>query len=160
MTRLFLYLIVAACFLACNQPKTPQTTTKPEMDIEQQKKAIALNFINDYVKNANQTDGALPATLWADSSLYVTEGFKSSLKKLMDDAYAKDPVMGLGADPILNAQDYPEKGFELETFDQSSHRYMVKGIDWPDFTLTIKLAQQKGKWLVDGCGLVNMPQIH
>jgi hypothetical protein len=33
----------------------------------------------------------------------------------------------------------------------------VKGKDWTDFKLTIKVVLENGKWLIDGCGIVNIP---
>jgi hypothetical protein len=152
-----LIFLLAISFAACTPQNQDKTVADKSVSIEDVKKETVLNFINDYVKNCNRTDGALPVTVWADSSLMVSNSFKMALTKLIDDAYAKDPVLGLGADPLFDAQDYPAKGFELETFDKTLHYYTVKGIDWPDFKLNIKLIEQNGKWLVDGCGLVNIP---
>ncbi|MBK6833593.1 MAG: hypothetical protein IPG89_04680 [Bacteroidetes bacterium] len=66
--------------------------------------------------------------------------------------------MGLGADPIVDAQDYPSKGFELESIDEQTNFLIVKGKDMPEFKLTIKVVEENGNWLVDGCGIVNIPK--
>jgi len=66
--------------------------------------------------------------------------------------------MGLGADPIFDAQDYPSKGFELESIDETTNYLTMKGKDWSEFKLTMKVVEENGKWLVDGCGIVNIPK--
>jgi hypothetical protein len=30
--------------------------------------------------------------------------------------------------------------------------------DWTEFKLTMKVIEENGNWLVDGCGIVNIPQ--
>lgn len=68
-----------------------------------------------------------------------------------------DPEIGLDADPIFDAQDYPDKGFELETFDSKTNYLVVKGKNWTDFKLRIKMVLENDRWLVDGCGIINIP---
>lgn len=65
--------------------------------------------------------------------------------------------MGLGFNPIFDAQDFPEKGFELIDCDTRLGYVTVKGIDWPDFFVVLRVVQQDKKWLVDGAGVVNIP---
>jgi hypothetical protein len=79
------------------------------------------------------------------------------LKKIIEDAYEKEPEVGLDFDPILDAQDYPDKGFELESLDEKTNYLTVRGKDWADFKLTIKIIEENGNWLVDGCGIINIP---
>lgn len=117
---------------------------------------VALTFINQYVKSINTTKGGKTPYDLVKNSKLVTANFKKRLKKMIDDANRKDPEMGLGFDPILNGQDYPEKGFELKNFDKKKNLVIVQGIDWPEFTITVKIVNIKGKWLVDGCGVVNI----
>lgn len=118
--------------------------------------STALSFINDYVKNCNKMKEAVAAVDWVNKSDKVTQEFKTALKKLMDDAYVNDSESGLDADPIFNAQDYPDKGFDLEKIDYSAKMVHLKGIEWPDFKLKIRMTKQNNKWLVDGCGMVNL----
>ncbi len=153
--------------LSCGDEGTAETTVSNEnaQEIEQEivtptegdKVENALNFINAYVENCNQLSQALDPVEWANASDLATTNFKSALKTMLDEAFAADPEMGLGADPIFDAQDYPENGFELESSEENSNYLTVKGIDWPDFKLTIKISEENGKWLVDGCGMVNIP---
>jgi hypothetical protein len=87
----------------------------------------------------------------------ATLGFKTELKRLVDEAYKLEPEIGLDADPIFDAQDYPDKGFELDSFDDKTNYIVVKGKDRPDFKLTIKMISKNNNWLVDGCGIINVP---
>jgi len=34
----------------------------------------------------------------------------------------------------------------------------VRGVDWPEFLLVLKLANHENKWQVDGSGVINMPE--
>jgi len=69
-----------------------------------------------------------------------------------------DPEIGLGFDPILDAQDYPDKGFEIVHSDSTNEFVTVRGIDWPEFLLVLRLANHENKWLVDGSGVINIPE--
>jgi len=68
-----------------------------------------------------------------------------------------DPELGLDEDPIFDAQNYPDKGFELAAFDSKTNYVVVKGKNWPDFKLTLKMVAENNTWLVDGCGLIKIP---
>ena len=94
---------------------------------------------------------------WVNSNEMTTNQFKTKVKSIIDQAYKKDPEIGLGFDPIFDAQDYPDKGFELEIFDNKTNFIVVKGKNWADFKLTIKSVMEDNKWLIDGCGIVNIP---
>ena len=116
----------------------------------------ALIFINDYVDNCNKMNQRIDDVEWVNSNNLATKSFKSELKRILDDAYEKEPEVGLDFDPILDAQDYPDKGFELESFDERTNYLTVKGKDWPEFKLTMKMIEENGTWLVDGCGIINI----
>lgn len=119
---------------------------------------IALEFINSYVKNIEKLNGSKGMYEWVKNNKLVSENFKIELKKIIDQAKRKNPSMGLSFDPILNAQEYPEKGFVLESYDKTTHYIIVKGIDWPEFRVPIKMILIDNTWLVDGCGIVNIPK--
>lgn len=65
--------------------------------------------------------------------------------------------MGLDSDPILDAQDFPDKGFELVNCDSTAGFVTIRGKEWKDFILTVKVVDQNNKWLVDGAGVINIP---
>lgn len=118
----------------------------------------ALDFINGYVRNCNKMEKQLEMTEWVAISKMTTVHFNEKMKEIIDEAYKEDPELGLDFDPIFNAQDYPDEGFELESLNEKTNYLVVRGKKWKEFKLTMKIALQNGKWLVDGCGFVNIPQ--
>ena len=114
---------------------------------------VALKFINDYTKQCN--DGTFNET-WIEQNQLLTEKFKKSYNKLLDSARKEDPEFGLGFDPIMDAQDFPDMGFELMKCDSLGY-VTIKGLDLADFILILKIVHQDDKWLVDGCGIINIP---
>lgn len=134
--------------------ETSQVTTPQKIN----KVDNALKFINGYVENSNKMNNRVDIIDWVNSNKLSTKSFKSELKKIIDDAYKAEPEVGLDFDPILDAQDNPDKGFELETFDEKTNYLTVRGTDSKEFRLTMKIIKENGNWLVDGCGIVNIPQ--
>lgn len=118
----------------------------------------ALTFINAYVENCNDSKRE-DIVKWTQSNELTTNRFKTELKNIIDEAYKQDPEMGLDADPILDAQDYPDEGFEFDSFNKENNRLILKGKNLENFKVTIIMVNENGKWLVDGCGMVNIPKI-
>ena len=115
----------------------------------------ALTFINGYVDNCNKMNEAIDILNWVNSNNLSTNYFKTELKRILDEANEKEPGVGLDFDPIFDAQDFPDKGFELESADEATNYIVLRGKDWHDFKLTIKVVEENGVWLVDGCGIIN-----
>lgn len=140
--------------------KNNHDTEKHKIQKEQDdnKTDNGLAFINDYVKYSNEPNSSYDIVNWVKLNSSVSERFVSNLEKILEEAYKEDPELGLGFDPLFNAQDYPEKGFEIASFDEESNYLIVRGIDQPDFKVTMKIKKENGNWLVDGCGIVNIPQ--
>ncbi|MBX2844415.1 MAG: hypothetical protein KTR26_21815 [Flammeovirgaceae bacterium] len=132
-----------------------ELSSKQELDSQ-----IALEFINSYVENCNRVieDDALDILEWSDSSQFVTRTFKEELREMILEARRQDPVLGIGFDPILDAQDYPDEGFEIFEFVEETGYVTVIGKRWTDFKLNIIIIKEAGKTLVDGCGVVNVPE--
>lgn len=152
-------VILAACGQGENSNKVIESKIEVKAVSENQNKVDnALIFINGYVENSSKMNNALGAIDWVNSNSLTTSRFKVELKRIIDDALKQDPELGLGTDPILDAQDNPSEGFELESFDDKTNYLIVKGKDWPKFKLTMKVVEEKGNWLVDGCGMVNIPK--
>ena len=118
--------------------------------------STGLKFINNYVKKSDTEN--IEIEKYIASSKLVSKDFKTNFRNLMNDAYKNDPEMGLGFDPIFDAQDFPEKGFELDSFDTETGFLIVKGIGWNEFKVTMKLIKIEGNWFVDGCGVINIPE--
>ena len=128
------------------------------VDSKDAKVETALQFINGYVDNANKMKDAVEVVAWATANTYASASFKKEVKRIVDEANHLDPEMGLGFDPIFDAQDNPEKAFEFEAIDEKTNYITLKGKDMGDFKLTVKVIEQNGKFLVEGCGMVNVPQ--
>jgi len=117
--------------------------------------SVAINFINSYIDFCNNRNNETKLIEWVKDQSTVSNKFKSELEKTILRAEKENPQYGLGFDPILDSQDYPDNGFELKTFN--SEYVIVKGIHWTDFQLTLKIKKIKEEWLVDGSGVINIP---
>lgn len=117
---------------------------------------VAVQFINDYVSFCSQQVDS--ENNWIAENKLLTDNFKASYIKLIESAFKEDPELGLGFDPILDAQDYPDQGFKLLRYDHDTGFVTLEGKDWADFILVLKVVKQKGKWLVDGAGVINIPE--
>lgn len=158
MMRL-VFLIAIIGLVSCGQmSNNKQSNTSQVSNVKKNSKTDnALAFINGYTKNANKMNQAVGIKDWVYSNNLSTGKFKKELARIIDEAYKNDPELGIDSDPIFDAQDYPEKGFVIKSFDNKSNYLIVKGIDLPDFTITMKIKDENGNWLVDGCGMVNIP---
>ena len=163
LTPKFIFQLVLALsisLISCQQTNNSETnnvheTEEKSVEQGQPDTDIALNFINGYVANCNKMSEAESAMDWVHPNMTVSVSFKNELNQMMEEAYETDPEMGLGFDPIFNAQDYPQEGFELESVDPKTGNVTVAGKDWKEFKLVIRLIYDR-EWLVDGCGAVNM----
>lgn len=94
---------------------------------------------------------------WVEAHPDASEDFKKALEDLLDEAEKEAPGFGLGFDPILDAQDFPDDGFVLYQVHEAGGYVTVEGKTWDDFRVRIKLIWDQGKWWVDGAGIVNIP---
>ncbi len=131
--------------------KSINSAVKPDTKIDT---GIAVNFINGYVDLNNKQIAINDRLTWINNNKFGTDNFKKIVKKILGKASKDEP---LEADPVFNAQDYPDKGFEIVNFDENSGYVILRGIGWHDFKLVIKLVQVDGRTLVDGCGMINIP---
>ena len=152
-------LLITSCGQSHETTNTKKTDATEAMPQNTQLPAEqALKFINSYVNNCNKMKESLGVIEWTNANGLTTINFKKELKTLVENAYKQDPELGLGFDPIFDAQDYPEKGFELVSFDEKTNFIVVKGKDWADFKLTLKMVEENEQWLVEGCGINNIPK--
>lgn len=153
----FFFVLVLAVGTGCTTSSNQKDNHAANMQQEEKnadQAVIALEFINSYVVNCNMLSKGLPISEWTEKQKRSTTDFNAALQKIVATA---DPEMGLDADPIFDAQDYPEKGFEVEKVDQQNNAILMKGIDWPEFKLILLVSKVNGTWLVNGCGAVNVP---
>jgi hypothetical protein len=117
---------------------------------------VALKFINDYNKEflKPQSDGLE----WLSKNKIITPNFIERYKQMLDSAEIADPELGLDFDPIVNAQDSDEKGFEIKKIDSINGFVTVRGKSAPSFEIVLKVIEKKGSSLVDGSGIINIPK--
>jgi hypothetical protein len=159
-TKLGFFFLLTGCGNTPAEEHIPDIENKEQSEstILEEKTQTALKFMNAYVENCNQMASAIEVVAWVDARDEVTLDFRNELKKIMDEAYASDPEMGLGADPLFDAQDWPEEGFEVDAIEEGTEYVTLKGKNWPQFKVTLKVIDKNGKWLIDGCGMVNIPE--
>ncbi|WP_321331530.1 hypothetical protein [uncultured Bacteroides sp.] len=155
--KLIFILIFALISFSCNaqingKSKAQIVTTDSNLVPDS---GVALQFINEYVTFCSQQISL--DSNWIKKNQLLTGKFKTTYNNLINSAIKSDPEIGLDFDPILDAQDYPEQGFELVNCDNKAGFITLKGKDWPDFLLVIKVVRQDNKWLVDGSGVINIP---
>lgn len=117
---------------------------------------IANQFLNAYVnhivgdaqKNENTT------LQWLQQNTLVTENFKNAYQQLLNKLEQEGGYMD--ADYILNAQDFPEKGFKIQSCNETANTVILEGIDWQEFKVTVKMLDTETGWQVDGSGSLNM----
>jgi hypothetical protein len=155
-------LIFIATFLFSCQKKASQqenasnrSTHLPATDPQDIPDSVALIFINAYIENLEGE--AIELTEWVDNNPLVTKTFRDELHKLFDQETDLEGG-GLDYDPILNAQDYPEEGFELKNMDAATGYVTVAGKKWKEFKLKLKLIKTDKGWFVDGAGVINIPE--
>lgn len=155
--KLILLSITLLLLLSCTQQdkNSDSSASKSITQNDSLDFNVALTFINDYA--IYHTLNSYKDTNWIRNNKLITEHFKSTYYTLTDSALKNDPELGLGFDPIFDAQDFPDKGFEILNYDQKTGFITVKGIDWPEFKLVLKVIKEKNKSLVDGAGVINIP---
>ena len=124
-------------------------------DCSNASKQIALNFINTYIKTVDSDK-------WVTTNKQVTTNFKQAYKKLVDDARKLDPEIGLGFDPILDAQDFPDRFDKIKRCDKKTGVMLVSG-QWNSsnsdtMEVAVKVIKQQNQHLIEGAGIINIPK--
>ncbi|WP_147275758.1 hypothetical protein [Adhaeribacter pallidiroseus] len=112
--------------------------------------------MNDYADYCTPKSPPSNDTTWIKRNQLLTNNFKNRYESLLDSADKADPEIGLDFDPIFDAQDYPDEGFIFSSQDSSGF-VTLKGKDWPEFTVVVKVVLENNKSLVDGAGIINIP---
>lgn len=153
--RTFILLLITIVFLSCNS-QTEVKTNDNSVHADDAKLIpdcnVAVKFINDYTEFTSSKKAA-DDSAWIAHNPLLTGNFKLTYKNLLDSARKADPELGLDFDPIFDAQDYPNKGFELNNCDSTAGYVSVRGKDWKEFILALKVIHQNDQWLVDGAGV-------
>lgn len=147
-----LFLLLAATLFSCETSVKDQENSQQRSAPDQH---VAFDVLNDYVSNCNAMKDAGE---WVENNDELTTDFKRDYQKMMQEALEADPELGLGFDPIFNAQDYPEKGFRIVSNEGSESPVItLRGINM-DMSVKVKLKEVKGRWLVDGMGVIRVPE--
>jgi hypothetical protein len=142
--------MILFCFLS----ESTSAQHKAKEKSEKLKIEAALSFINDYLE-FDHKGNEVATVKWMNSNPLLTAEFKTQYKALIAEARKEEPELGLDFDPIFDAQDYPDEGFEFLKFDSNDY-VIVRGIDWPQFTVIIRMAFLQNKWMVTGAGVINI----
>jgi hypothetical protein len=115
--------------------------------------AAAMNFINGYVKASNNRNW--DAVKFVNASPLVTKNFKSTNAKLIADGFKQNPEVGLGADPVIDGNDCPERYTvkSAKAKDDTASVVLTGPKDFPA-ELKLRLVKSDGKWLVDASGMM------
>ncbi|MDD1616269.1 MAG: hypothetical protein CG439_1403 [Methylococcaceae bacterium NSP1-2] len=124
---------------------------------------VANGFLDDYIKyNADVYNQKTQETdlQWIKRNEKLTDNFKKAYKNLVEQAQKQDPELGLGFDPIFDAQDYPDQGFNIVNCEQQSNLVTLAGKnkEWENFKVVLKVINTKKGWRVDGAGVINIPK--
>ncbi len=110
-------------------------------------------FITAYLASDHELDRRRE---WIEQNQWLTENFIDRYTQLMQQAYQDDPELGLGFDPILNAQDNPGiQTFPGTIVQSSSHSSGIliipaPSIKHPHFSLTtLRLTLKSSQFLPD-----------
>jgi len=137
--------------LSCNSANTNENEAQQTLKEGVTDYSVALNFINEYATESNNAilnhDSLWSPMNWINNNPSVSSNFKSKYNEVIKEE--------LDADPIFDAQDFPENGFEILSIDSVNKLVTVKGIDW-EMEVTLKVVNIGNKTLVDGSGLINV----
>lgn len=137
-----------------NKVETQVKDSLKESDLNYE---VALYFANRYLDYINDTIGKISVDEYVKQDEFLTQSFKVRYKSIIDSANKVEPEVGLGFDPIIDGQDFPDNGFKIKSIDKSSGLVTLQGIDWQDFEMVLKVVKEDNKSLVDGAGIINIP---
>lgn len=164
MKQLILPILILSILPSCNSKDVNQSTeNKVETQVKDSLKEsdlnyeVALYFANRYLDYINDTIGKISVDEYVKQDEFLTQSFKVRYKSIIDSANKVEPEVGLGFDPIIDGQDFPDNGFKIKSIDKSSGLVTLQGIDWQDFEMVLKVVKEDNKSLVDGAGIINIP---
>lgn len=154
MLKSIFFLSILALLSCSNAPEKEDSFSENNIQENYIDIEVASKFLNQY---ANR-DFSIDMEKWVKDSEMTTENFQKALRKLMEEAWQENPELGLGFDPIINGQDTPDDGYDLENYDPLTGYAIVSPNGWEETKIPVKLVNVNGKTLVDGCGIVNIPE--
>lgn len=152
--RAFVKFILSLVILGCQAKGSNIGFSETENQSFEPNYEVAIQFINDYLDYSNELKSEIGLIDWVTRRNDVTTDFKNELIRVLNEAEKNNSEHGLGFDPILDAQDSPNRFVINKT---ESEYLIVKGENWPEFELIIKVKLVDNKWIVDGSGIINIP---
>ncbi|MFW5879362.1 MAG: hypothetical protein ACOCUV_00915 [bacterium] len=155
MKRIFT-IILLVILVSCKNHSANKTnrSTEKQLITTEIDSFVSLKFINEYVDLNNKMVGQSEIHEWIYRNSFLTDSFKKSYKKIIDNS----DMEPLYSNPIFDAQDYPDQGFKIESFDKKNGYLILNGVNWPEFKIILKLVNNNDETLIDGCGIINIPE--
>lgn len=148
----FLFFIVS--LISCQPKKEAATETlKTTLDYN-----VAVTFISDYALFLEKSNDETATISWIQNNTLLTATFKDRYEALLEEARKEDPELGLGFDPVLDAQDYPDKDYTIKTIDSLNGFVTVSATEWNDFEVVLKVVSDGNQSKVEGSGVINIPE--
>ncbi|WP_162903084.1 hypothetical protein [Taibaiella koreensis] len=110
-----------------------------------------LQFVNGYLQQLDRNKGPEAERNWVLSNENVTDSFKYQYRQLLAQT---EP---LEADPVLDAQDSPGGQLVIHSYSEEDRYFWLSAGEGNEMVLVARLKLERGRWLVDGCGAVNIP---
>lgn len=111
---------------------------------------VANDFYKTYVTAISKSEDGEEVV---KESPYLSEGFKKAYDALQKKARKEDPELGLGYDPIICGQDFPDVGFAVSkiTIKEDKASVTMKSKDKAfDSVIQISMIHQDDVWLIHG----------
>jgi hypothetical protein len=116
---------------------------------------VVNSFYATYIAAANKGEDGEKVV---PKSSQLSPAFKKAYADLMAKARKKDPELGLGYDPVIDGQDFPDAGFAVTSISlkETTGSAVVSSKD-KNFKMAIPVTLVKldGKWLINGTGKLN-----
>lgn len=155
-----LILFITSCKNNQDEKPLPKIVVETKSEIvECEDCKTALNFINSYLNQIDPNKNSKITTEeWVKQNLLASESFKKEYIETVNKAVEEDPELGLEYDYILDAQDYPDEGFDSKRCECKNGVVKLTTKNWKGYFLIIKLINENGKMKVDACGTINIPE--
>ncbi len=122
--------------------------------------AVAVKFMNQYLAYTRSVTARSQRSIksWLQSNILVSPGFVESYKAKEREGLKHDAELGWDSDMIFDASDSPDKGFQLFRCSRNTGYVQLRGIDLPQFKVTVRVASTSQGLKVVGAGMINIPE--
>ena len=115
--------------------------------------ALAVQVMNSYLQRIEQAPQA-DVTPWLRRHPLADASLAEAYAREQARGRGIDPQLGWGLDLLLDAQDYPDAGFELQHCGPLPGLLRLRGRDWPQFSLSVRLIDTPAGRRVAGAGRI------